>query len=344
VPASRPPALLVLALAALASVALAAPAEPAGRSSQKARARRAPAAVLLPASASAWDLAVGRAASRALGRTPGAVVAMDPWTGRVQAVVNPAEALQRAYQPCSVFKIVVGIAGLSEGVITPDSTYRCDRGCWMWSGHGPIDLRRALGVSCNPYFEWVGQRLGYEKIQRYAHLLGLGEPSGINLTGETGGRVPRAVRDDQVAKLSSHAEGVATSAVQLAVLLSATVNGGVVLQPSLSGPSGFVARERWRLPQGTRLDGLAQGFLAAVNEGSAGPAFDAEVAIAGKTGTCASLGWFASYAPADEPQLVVVVFLRHGSGRSASAVAGRIFRELLAPSPALGAAVSAGAP
>jgi cell division protein FtsI/penicillin-binding protein 2 len=255
---------------------------------------------------------------------------MDPRTGRVHAVVNPVEAMQHAYQPCSVFKIVVAIAGLSEGVIRPETTYRCSKGCWMWAGHGAIDLRRALAVSCNPYFEWVGQQLGYSTIQRYAHLLGLGEPSGINLTGETPGRVPASVRPDAVGHLSSHAAGIATSAMQLAVLISATVNGGVVLQPSLSGPDDFLPRERWRLPAGTKVDGLAAGFLAAVNEGSASAAFDADVAIAGKTGTCSALGWFASYAPAERPALVVVVFLRRGSGHQASLVAGRIFKELFA--------------
>ena len=292
--------------------------------------RRTPAlaSVVLPASASAWDVAVGEAARTGLAGAQGAVVAMDPFTGRVHALVNPALGIQRAFQPCSVFKIVVGIAGLSEGVITPQTTFRCTKGCWMWAGHGSIDLGRALAVSCNPYFEWVGEQLGYERVQRYAHLLGLGEPSGINLTGETAGFVPAFVRPEAVGHLSSHAEGIATSALQLAVLISATVNGGVVLKPQVSGPDGFAASERWRLPEGTRLDGLSAGFAAAVNEGSASAAFDPEVAVAGKTGTCAALGWFASYAPAERPELVVVVFLRHGSGHGASAVAGRIFRQL----------------
>ena len=106
------------------------------------------------------------------------------------------------------------------------------------------------------------------------------------------------------------------------------MNGGVVLKPQVSGPEGFTATERWRLPEGTRLEGLSTGFAGAVNEGSASAAFDPEVAVAGKTGTCSALGWFASYAPADRPELVVVVFLRHGSGHGASAVAGRIFRQL----------------
>jgi cell division protein FtsI/penicillin-binding protein 2 len=323
-------ATLVL-LAALAAP-LVAPAESAQRRTRGAR-RAAPpqTAVVLPASASAWDVAVAEAARAGLGRAQGAVVAMDPRTGRVHALVNPALGMQRAFQPCSVFKVVVGIAGLSEGVITPQTTYRCHKGCWMWAGHGAIDLQRALAVSCNPYFEWVGEQLGYEKVQRYAHLLGLGEPSGINLTGETSGVVPAFVRPDQVGHLSSHAKGIATSALQLAVLISATLNGGVVLKPQISGPDGFTATERWRLPEGTRLDGHSRGFESAVNEGSASAAFDSEIAVAGKTGTCAALGWFASYAPAENPELVVVVFLRHGSGHGASAVAGRIFRQLFGP-------------
>jgi cell division protein FtsI/penicillin-binding protein 2 len=314
----------------LAAVAapLVAPAESAQRRNRARRSAPLQTGVVLPASASAWDLAVAEAARTGLGRAQGAVVAMDPRTGRVHALVNPALGMQRAFQPCSVFKIVVGIAGLSEGVITPQTSYRCRKGCWMWAGHGAIDLQRALAVSCNPYFEWVGEQLGYEKVQRYAHLLGLGEPSGINLTGETSGMVPAFVRPDQVGHLSSHAKGIATSALQLAVLISATLNGGVVLKPQISGPDGFTATERWRLPEGTRLDGLSRGFESAVNEGSASAAFDAEIAVAGKTGTCAALGWIASYAPADNPELVVVVFLRHGSGHGASAVAGRIFRQL----------------
>ena len=323
-------------LGLVVSLALAAPATSAPRRAS----RRVPvaSAVVLPASASAWDLAIGEAARSGLGRAQGAVVAMDPRTGRVHALVNPSLGMQRAFQPCSVFKIVVGIAGLSEGVITPDTTHHCRKGCWMWAGHGAINLERALAVSCNPYFEWVGEQLGYEKVQRYAHLLGLGEPSGINLTGEAAGRVPEFVKPSAVGHLSSHAEGVATSALQLAVLLSATVNGGVVLKPQISGPDGFTATERWRLPEGTRLEGLSNGFAGAVNEGSASAAFDPEIAVAGKTGTCSALGWFASYAPADRPELVVVVFLKHGSGHGASAVAGRIFRQLFGSDAAPAAA------
>jgi penicillin-binding protein 2 len=311
-----------------------------------ARRRRTPAAagpktpalpaMVVPASASARDLEVGEACRRGLEGTSGAVVAMDPYTGRVMALVNPRRGMATAYQPCSVFKIVVAVAGLTEGVITPETTYNCTGGCWLWPGHGVVDLRRALAQSCNPYFERVGEKLGYERVHHYAELLGLGNPSGINLEGEAAGKIPAAVRPSQVGHLSSHAAGIATSAVQIAVLLSATVNGGIIFQPQVSGPDGFVPRERWRLPPGTVLGGLAEGFLSAVNEGSASNAFDPDVIVAGKTGTCSGVGWFASYAPADHPEVVIVVFVNPGSGHVASAVGGRIYQNLYKPAaPAL---------
>jgi penicillin-binding protein 2 len=290
--------------------------------------------VILPPGASQRDVAVGEAARRALGGVAGSVVALDPKTGRVIALVNPQYGLFNAYQPCSVFKIVVAIAGLSEGAITPDTTYNCVKGCWTWPGHGRVNLRRALAVSCNPYFEAIGERLGYATIQKYAHLLGLGGPSGINLTGEAAGRLPESVAPTLVGHLSSHAAGITTSAVQLAVLLSATINGGIVYQPEVGPAEGFVPKERWRLPEGTVTTGMADGFISAVNEGSAVPAFDPDVVVAGKTGSCSQLGWFASYAPAENPEVVIVVFVRRGNGHLAAGIAGRIYQDLYKPAPA----------
>jgi cell division protein FtsI/penicillin-binding protein 2 len=278
------------------------------------------------------DAAVGEACRRGLGSLQGSALAMDPRTGRVIAVVNPGLGVERAYQPCSVFKIVVGLAGLSEGVITPQSQFNCRGGsCWLWPGHGPIDLRRALAVSCNPFFEWVGEQLGYAKVQHYARLLGLGEPSGLNLEKETGGALPLFVPPSLVGHVCSHAKGVATSAVQLGVLISATINGGTVYTPQLAPAEGFVPRPRWQLPESTVTSGMAEGFLGAVNEGSASTAFDPDIVVAGKTGTCAGVGWLASYAPADDPRIVIVTFVKPGSGHLASTVAGRIYQYLYKP-------------
>jgi cell division protein FtsI/penicillin-binding protein 2 len=320
--------LLVLSLAP----ELAAPALPATRRTSRSRPRTPSLpSVIIPPDGSERDRSVALAARSALGGSSGSVVALDPRNGRVIAVVNPTYALLNAYQPCSVFKLVVAVAGLSEGVITPESVYTCQRGCWAWPGHGVIDLRRALAVSCNPYFEWVGERLGYSKVQQYARLMGLGAPTGINLTGESSGVVPAQVAPDAVGHLSSHAEGIKTTALQLAVLIAATINGGTVYQPQLLPLEGFVAKERWRLPPETVLDALSEGYVSAVNEGSATNAFDPDVVVAGKTGSCSQAGWFASYAPADHPELVIVVFLRRGNGHLASAVAGRIYQELYKP-------------
>ena len=331
----RAPVLVCLALLAsvTADTFADAPAAPKKRRRRAKVATRVPAlpAMVTPASASRRDLEVGEACRRGLGNTSGAVVAMDPYTGRVLALVNPKRGMATAYQPCSVFKIVVAIAGLTEGVITPETTYNCTGGCWLWPGHGIVDLRRAIAQSCNPFFERVGEKLGYEKVHHYAELLGLGNLSGINLDGEATGRIPVSVRPSQVGHLSSHAAGIATSAVQLGVLMSATINGGIIFQPQVSGPDGFAARERWRLPPGTVLGGLTDGFVSAVNEGSASTAFDPDIVVGGKTGTCSGVGWFASYAPADRPEVVIVVFVNPGSGHLASTVAGRIYQHLYKP-------------
>src|SRR5262245_14527933 len=122
--ASRGTAALLLVLAA--SPAL--PATPRPR-----RAAKTPPlpSVIVPPDASERDLLVGEACRRALGSTGGAAVAMDPMTGRVVTVVNPRSALFNAYTPCSVFKTVVAIAGLTEGVITPSTVYNCQKGCSM---------------------------------------------------------------------------------------------------------------------------------------------------------------------------------------------------------------------
>jgi penicillin-binding protein 2 len=333
----RAPVLVCLAVVLSLGADTLADAPPSAAARPRRRTRAAPPrtpplpAMVIPASASKRDLEVGEACRRGLGNTTGAVVAMDPYTGRVMALVNPKRGMATAYQPCSVFKIVVAIAGLTEGVITPETTYNCTGGCWLWPGHGIVDLRRAIAQSCNPYFERVGEKLGYEKVHHYAELLGLGNPSGINLEGEATGRIPVSVRASQVGHLSSHAAGIATSAVQLAVLMSATINGGIIFQPQVSGPDGFEARERWRLPAGTVLGGLTDGFVSAVNEGSASTAFDPDVIVGGKTGTCSGVGWFASYAPADRPEVVIVVFVNPGSGHLASTVAGRIYQHLYKP-------------
>ena len=133
-----------------------------------------------------------------------------------------------------------------------------------------VDLRRALAQSCNPYFECVGERLGYERVHHYAELLGLGNPSGINLDGEAAGRIPVAVRPSQVGHLSSHAAGHRhlRRPARRAPLRDRQRRDHLPAAGQRPRRASC-PRERWRLPPGTVLGGLSDGFLSAVNEGSA---------------------------------------------------------------------------
>ena len=253
----RVPVLVCLALAAGLAGDTFADAPP-STSSRRRRATRprplALPALVVPASASARDVQVGEACRRGLEGTSGAVVAMDPYTGRVMALVNPQRGMAAAYQPCSVFKIVVAVAGLTEGVITPDSTQL----------HGRmLDLARprrgepapGAGAILQSLFRVGGRAPRLRARAALRGLLGLGSPSGINLAGEASGRIGGGA-SSQVGHLSSHA-GISTSAVQLGVL-SATLNGGIVYQPQVSGPDSFPARAL-ASPPGTVVDGLRTG-------------------------------------------------------------------------------------
>ena len=309
----------------------------AARKSRRRPPARTPVVVLTPPEASSYDLKVGEAARAAIRNRSGvAIVAMDPWTGRVLTIGNPQSGLFTAYQPCSVFKLVVAVAGLAEGVITPETRYTCNHGCWLASGHGPIDLGRALAVSCNPFFEWVGERLGFDAVRSYSQKLGLGSRTGINLAGETAGEIPSVIPRGGLGHMSSHAQGVKTSAMQLAVLMSALVNGGVINEPQFVSPLAVRAKERSRLDAPANLSMLAPGLFSSVTEGSAQRAFDPGFVASGKTGSCSGVGWFASSLGYPRSELVVVVLVRGGNGSAASGVAGEFYRSLLGVSPQSG--------
>lgn len=265
---------------------------------------------------------------------------MDPWTGRVLVVGNPQGALFTAYQPCSVFKLVVAVAGLTEGVITPDTHFNCTDGCWISPGHGPIDLRRALAVSCNTYFEWVGQQLGFDVVRSYSQKLGLGSPTGINVAGEAIGEIPSRIPSLGLGHMSSHAQGVKTSAIQLAVLMSALVNGGAVLEPQFGGAQTVRVKERARLSAPPTLALLSPGLFSSVTEGTAQRAFDPGFVASGKTGSCSGVGWFASSLGYPRSEMVVVTFVRGGNGAAAAAVAGDFYRLLLGVSPSTDAVIA----
>jgi penicillin-binding protein 2 len=174
------------------------------------------------------DLELQKAAEAAFQDKNGALVAMDPKTGRILAMVskpafdpslfagnilpeawkalqeNPFHPLQNKcvqglYPPGSVFKIITAIAGLESGLLTPETRFPCtgsfhygnrDFRCWKEGGHGTLDLRRAIVTSCDVYFYQAALKVGVDRIAKYARAFGLGEKTGIPFPHEKAGIVP----------------------------------------------------------------------------------------------------------------------------------------------------------
>jgi len=291
------------------------------------------------------DLDLQRYAEKLLSERAGAIIAMDPTTGEILAfcsspsfqpslfakgisvkeweelVSSPLHPLQNRgiqglYPPGSVFKIVTAAAGLEEGVITPRTILYCSgiyhvgrRGyqCWRRGGHGAVDLHRGLVESCDIFFYQVGERLGVEKLSRYAEGFGLGRPTGIDLKGEKSGLIPTAEwKKDRLGEPWYAGETVSmaigqgyllVTPLQLLNLISSIANGGRVLKPQIAkrveDVDGNVLEEYrpkqiGRLPISQRtLNEIKEALVDVVRDkrGTGRAARLAGVEIAGKTGT-----------------------------------------------------------
>jgi penicillin-binding protein 2 len=225
-------------------------------------------------------------------------------------------ALQGRYSPGSTFKMAVALAGLEEGIITPEFHVYCpghavfygqDFACWRKSrgGHGSVDLRRAIRESCDVYFYTIGNMLGVDRINKWATTLGLGVKSGIDLPNELQGLVPSTEWKRQVRKEKWYSGetisvaigqgAVSLTPVSMAVYAAALANGGTRLTPHLlkavDDGSGWKPKSA---PPVTKLDVdprymalIRDGMWAVVNEpgGTGGAARVEGHDVAGKTGT-----------------------------------------------------------
>lgn len=283
------------------------------------------------------DPVIRSVAVEALGHEKGAVLAVDPTTGRILTIVDQKMAFSAALEPCSTIKPFIAVAGLQEGVITRDTMIQVGRRRYM-------DLTEAMAHSNNHFFETVGSELGFQRVIKYDELLGLGQRVGYDIPEEQPGALPASPPErGGVARMSSFGEGIRMTPFQLASLVSTLATGGT--QYYLQYPrteadiQNFQPRLRQQLDIAPLLPDLRQGMLAAVLYGTARQSYDpyGEQAL-GKTGTCndedlgGRLGWFASYADQAHPKIVLVVLL-HGrsriiSGPHASEIAGRIYRGL----------------
>ena len=230
-----------------------------------------------------------------------------------------------AYQPCSVFKIVVAIAGLTEGVIKPETTVVCNEGLLDVAGpraDRPAPRARRLVQSVLR----VGRRAARlrEDPALRADLLGLGEPSGINLTGETPGCSPPRCAEAVVATCRATRRASPPPRSSSPCCCRRRSTAGSIFQPQLTGPEDFAPR----------------GALAAARRARCSTAWPTgsweRSTRAARPGLRSRTSWsparraparaWAGSRPTLRPttrELVLVVFMRPGSGHGASAVAGR---------------------
>jgi len=283
------------------------------------------------------DPVVRQAAVDALGNMNGTVVAIEPTSGRILAMVNQKLALSSGAQPCSTIKLSVALAALSEGLIDKNTEVALGR-------RSRMNLTEALAHSNNAYFEALGRQLGFDKVSYYAHQYGLGEMAGYNMAGEQVGIYPDAEIPSTlggVGKMCSFGEGISMTPLQLGALVSAIANGGTLYY--LQHPAtpedvaSFQPRIKRHLDLAPLIPEISDGMAGAVLYGTARHLrvnFNEE-SILGKTGTCSRAGtrygWFASYANTDVGRIVTVVFLQGGRptyGPKAAEIAGHMYRNL----------------
>lgn len=280
----------------------------------------------------------------------GAVVAMIPRTGELLAMAsspsfdpnafvcgmthecwqelasNPFRPLENKavsaeYPPASVYKIVVAMAGLEEGVIDVNTTVTCTGRytlgnrtfrCWKKWGHGKVDFMKAIAQSCDVYFYEVGQQLGVDRLAWYASACGLGTATGIDIDNESDGLIPTAAWKKR--RMGESWQGGETlsiaigqgydlvTALQVLVLTAGIANNGILLKPQIvkeikSAEENIIFQSKplkiGHLPVSeTTLDKIKQGLYRVVNDPS-GTAHASRIKgldMCGKTGTAQVVG------------------------------------------------------
>lgn len=277
-------------------------------------------------------------------------------------------AIQGAYPPGSTFKMVTAVAGLEEEIIepkekmlttgkymyyAPSTTPMCDIFRQYGKTHGEIDVAEAIKVSCNYFFYDVGRRVGIEKLSDWAGRFGLGEKTGIEISGEVSGQVASAAAREENGKVWYPGETLSAAIgqsdtmvtpIQLANYIAQLANHGVRYKPHLlksvrdpetneeimaTSPEIAGKVELSEETYKAIVDGMRRG--AQESGGTSYSVFGTyPVAVAGKTGSAQAPGGshavYVAFAPADDPEVAVAVVVENGGqGSRIPGVAKAVF-------------------
>jgi len=277
-------------------------------------------------------------------------------------------AVAGQYAPGSTFKLVTGIGALEERTVTRNTRIDCNGGLRIpnpydprlstylpdWGVLGVLDFVQGLAQSCNVYFYTLGggygdiQGLGSERLGKYAHLLGYGEPTGIDLPAEATGQIPDASWKSSTVgepwlpgdtyEMAIGQGYVLATPLQVANVTNLIAMGGTAYRPHVMREvldnNGQIVRSfgaevlhQVSIRPDT-LSTMRDGMVAVLDDPKAKPYLIPGVTIAGKTGTAEfpgerdrsgilpTHGWFTAYAPVNNPTVSVTVFLEHGGGPS----------------------------
>jgi cell division protein FtsI/penicillin-binding protein 2 len=260
--------------------------------------------------------------ARAMHGRSGAAVVVDVASGHVIAIYHPSVAARRLARPGSAFKPFTLLALLQLGKLIPTESLVCRRTLRVGThdlscSHpqtGALQAESALAYSCNDFFASYGLRLSAAELQAAFKKSGFASPSGL-LPDEATGFI-RPARTDEERQLQAIGEGE----MKITPLEMLAAYRALALRRADDHP---------KATEETVFSGLEQ----ATTYGAARLASIPEMKVAGKTGTPRTdqgtwtNGWFAGYAPADKPQVAVVVFLERGTGPAdAAPIAAQIFR------------------
>ena len=278
-----------------------------------------------------------------MGHRQGTVLISNPLTGEVLAAWNLLVAFDRTVPPGSTAKLVTAAAALEEGVMTPEDRILCRRvprllgepfHCAHPPAIGPYTLMSALAYSCNYFFAELGTRLTPGALARWYAAFGFGQRLDALDARHASGLVRIGESNEAKARAAIGESTILATPAQLLLAYSAIATGGPVyrLWQRSSKPAGAPhLSRRVRLQQKT-LGTLRAGFEQCVESGTGQGAAVPGVKVAGKTGTATAIGgshaWFVGYAPADKPDVAIVVFLERGTGAAdAAPLAGQILKE-----------------